>query len=347
MKTICTIPGDGIGVEVIGAARQVLEALRLDARFVEAEAGWTTFFRTGNALPETTLQAVCSADATLFGAVSSPSERVAGYRSPIVGMRRALNLSACVRPVQSPPLPGARPNIDIVVVRENTEGLYSGLETRTGDEEATAQRVITRAASERIVRWALAYAQANGRRRITVVHKANVLRETCGLFRETALRVLAEAAPIEVDEMLVDNAAYQLARNPERFDVIVTTNLFGDILSDVASVWGGGLGLAASANYGPHTAIFEPVHGSAPDIAGTGRANPLATFSAAALMLDYLGESTRASTLRAAINAVLRDGPHTPDLGGNATTAAVTDRCLALINEYAGGDTVRAAMIGA
>jgi homoisocitrate dehydrogenase len=207
--------------------------------------------------------------------------------------------------------------------------------------------VITRAASERIVRWALSYAQNNGRRRITVVHKANVLRETCGLFRETALRVLADAAPIEVDEMLVDNAAYQLARNPERFDVIVTTNLFGDILSDVASVWGGGLGLAASANYGPHTAIFEPVHGSAPDIAGTGRANPLATFSAAALMLDYLGESTRATTLRAAITTVLRDGPHTPDLGGAATTDAVTDRCLALINEYAGGDTVRAAMIGA
>ncbi|HYF65401.1 MAG TPA: isocitrate/isopropylmalate dehydrogenase family protein [Herpetosiphonaceae bacterium] len=346
MKTICTIPGDGIGVEVIGAARRVLEALRLDARFVEADAGWTTFFRTGNALPEATLQAVCSADATLFGAVSSPSERVAGYRSPIVGMRRALSLSACVRPVQSPPLAGARPDIDIVVVRENTEGLYSGLETRTGDEEATAQRVITRAASERIVRWALSFAQANNRRRITVVHKANVLRETCGLFRETALRVLADAAPIAVDEMLVDNAAYQLARNPERFDVIVTTNLFGDILSDVASVWGGGLGLAASANYGPHTAIFEPVHGSAPDIAGTGRANPLATFSAAALMLDYLGEGERATLLRAAINAVLRDGPHTPDLGGAATTDAVTERCLDLISEYA-GDTGRAAMIGA
>nr|MBA3469984.1 isocitrate/isopropylmalate dehydrogenase family protein [Herpetosiphonaceae bacterium] len=331
------IAGDGIGAEVVPAARQVLEALRPDLRFSEAAAGWATFQQTGTALPESTLQAVRAADATLFGAVSSPLERVAGYRSPIVGMRRALNLYACVRPVQSPPLAGSRPNIDIVVVRENTEGLYSGVETREGDERATAQRVITREASEQIVRWALGYAQAHGRRRITVVHKANVLRETCGLFRETALRVLADAGAIQVDEMLVDNAAYQLARSPERFDVIVTTNLFGDILSDVASVWGGGLGLAASANYGPQSAIFEPVHGSAPDIAGRGCANPLATFGAAGLLLEHIGDHAAARKLRSAINTMLHDGPHTPDLGGSATTDAVTNRCIHLIHE--GHDT--------
>ncbi len=333
MTTICLIAGDGIGAEVVPAARQVLEALRPDLRFSEAAAGWAIFQQTGTALPESTLQAVRTADATLFGAVSSPVERVAGYRSPIVGMRRALNLYACVRPVQSPPLAGARPNIDIVVVRENTEGLYSGVETREGDERATAQRVITREASERIVRWALSYAQAHGRRRITVVHKANVLRETCGLFRETALRVLADAGAIQVDEMLVDNAAYQLARSPERFDVIVTTNLFGDILSDVASVWGGGLGLAASANYGPQSAIFEPVHGSAPDIAGRGCANPLATFGAAGLLLEHIGAHAAAGKLRSAISTILRDGPHTPDLGGSATTDSVTNACLNLIHE--------------
>ena len=326
MHTICLINGDGIGAEVIPAARRVLELLDLPLRFVEAEAGWQTFQRTGNALPDATLEAVQHADATLFGAVSSPSQRVAGYKSPIVGLRRALDLYACVRPVQSPPLPDARPNIDIVVVRENTEGLYSGLEQRESAERATTTRVITVAATERIVQWALNYARANNRRRITIVHKANVLRETCGLFRETALRVLSDAGEINVDEMLVDNAAYQVARNPERFDVIVTSNLFGDILSDVASVWGGGLGLAASANYGVRSAVFEPVHGSAPDIAGQGIANPLATFSAAALMLDFLNHKPAANRLRTAINQVLASGKLTPDLGGNATTDEVTEQ---------------------
>ena len=327
MKTICLIAGDGIGAEVIPQARRVLDALDLDAHFSNADAGWATFQSTGDALPAATLAAVRSADATLFGAVSSPSERVAGYRSPIVGLRQALDLYACVRPVVSPPLAGSRPAVDLVVVRENTEGLYSGLETSDG-ERATAQRVITRTASERIVRWALHYAQHHGRKRITVVHKANVLRETCGLFREAALRVLADADGIAVDEMLVDNAAYQLARNPERFNIIVTTNLFGDILSDVASVWGGGLGLAASANYGPHHAIFEPVHGSAPDLAGRNCANPLATFGAAVLLLRHIGETTRAAILQTAITTVLRDGPHTPDLGGSATTTELTDACI-------------------
>jgi homoisocitrate dehydrogenase len=325
---ICLLGGDGIGPEVIAAARSVLEATGLHAEFQEWPVGWECFRREGTALPDETLAAVRKADATLLGAVSSPSERVHGYRSPVVQLRRELDLYACVRPVRTPPLPDARPNVDMVVVRENSEGLYIGREER-GDGYATAQRLITANGSARITRWAMQYARQPSRgyprRRITLVHKANVLRETCGLFRETALGVLADASDLAVDELLVDTAAYQLVRNPERFDIIVTTNLFGDILSDAASAWGGGLGLAASANLGDRHAIFEPVHGSAPDIAGRGIANPLAAVQAAALLLDHLHEHDRAQHVRFAVDAALRAPMWTPDLGGTATTADVTN----------------------
>jgi homoisocitrate dehydrogenase len=260
--------------------------------------------------------------------------------------------------------------VDLVVVRENTEGLYSGRE-RIEDDGATAiaERVITRRASERIVRAAFELARKRqlavvsgslstfekprstdhglpARPRVTIVHKANVLRETCGLFRATALQVAAEYPDIAADELLVDNAALQLVQRPERFDVIVTTNMFGDILSDVASYWGGGLGLAVSANLGDRQALFEPVHGSAPDIAGQGIANPLAAIGCAALLLDYLADGRSQMTdgklpriaeatssdeyriwarrIRAAIAATLASGPKTPDLGGSATTDTVT-----------------------
>ena len=333
--TICLVPGDGIGREVIPAACAALEATGLPCRFVEAEAGWDCFQRHGTALPPATVEAVRGADATLLGAVGSPSQRVAGYRSPVVELRQALDLYACVRPVQTVPLPMERPGIDMVIIRENSEGLYAGREERIegGDGPvAIAQRVISRTGSRRIAAFALAYARRHGRRRVTIVHKANVLRETCGLFRETALEVFAQeepgAPPIVVDELLVDTAAYHMVRSPERFDVVVTTNLFGDILSDAASAWGGGLGLAASANIGPATAIFEPVHGSAPDIAGRGIANPLAAIGAAALLLDYLGEPLRAAILRSAVDDTLRGGVHTPDLGGTAMTADVLTSVL-------------------
>ncbi|PLS82578.1 MAG: isocitrate dehydrogenase [Chloroflexi bacterium] len=325
---IVLLPGDGIGQEVIPAAHAVLEATGLDAHFATWPIGWDCFEREGAALPTETLAAVRGADAALLGAVSSPSRRVAGYTSPVVGLRRALDLYACVRPVRTPPLPGARPNVDMVVVRENSEGLYVGQEERQGDT-AIARRVITRHGSSRITGWALRYARQHNRRRITLVHKANVLRETCGLFRETALEVLVEAGVMEVDELLIDTAAYQLVRAPERFDMIVTTNLFGDILSDAASAWGGGLGLAASANLGEHGAVLEPVHGSAPDIAGRGIANPLAAIGAAALLLDHLGESERGERVRQAVDATLRAGVWTPDLGGTATTADVTNYVIA------------------
>ncbi len=320
---IALLPGDGIGPEVIAAARAVLEATGLDARYESWPIGWDCFVSHGAALPDETLAAVRDADAALLGAVGSPSRRVLGYRSPVVALRRELDLYACVRPVRTPPLPTARPGIDMVIVRENSEDLYAGQEERDGDV-AIARRVVTARGSARIARWALAYALTHGRRRVTIVHKANVLRETCGLFREAALAVLHDSHGFAVDELLVDTAAYHMVRDPARFDVIVTTNLFGDILSDAASAWGGGLGLAASANLGDRHAIFEPVHGSAPDIAGRGIANPLAAFGAAALMLDHLGETQRAARLRESIDAALRSGIWTPDLGGDATTADVT-----------------------
>ncbi len=330
-RVICLIEGDGIGHEVIPAGRRLLEATGLGWRFVEAEAGWGAFERHGVALPEATVAAVEGADATLFGAVSSPLSPVEGYRSPIVALRRHLDLYANLRPIASQPIPDSRPGIDMLIVRENSEGLYSGIE-RCDDDRAVTERVITRRASERIARRALELA-ARRRKHLTVVHKANVLRATCGLFREAAFAVAEEYPHVEVEEQLVDAVAMRLITAPEQYDVIVTTNLFGDILSDEAAALVGGLGLAPSGNMGDHHALFEPVHGSAPDIAGKGIANPLATFGAVAMLLDYLDEPLWAQRVRAAIHAVLVEGPHTPDLGGDAATDRVTDACIERMRE--------------
>ena len=319
-RTLCLIPGDGIGREVIAAARDVLDALRLDVSITEGDAGFDLFRRTGEALPEETLALAAASDAVLFGAVGSPSTRTPGYRSPIVAMRRELDLFACVRPVRS--LPGADRPVDLVVVRENTEGMYSGRERRV-DDRAELVRVISEPATARVARFAARFVRRHGRRRVTVVHKANVMRETCGLFREVALRELAEAG-VEADERLVDAAAYELAARPERFDVVLTSNLFGDVLSDLVAVHAGGLGLVPSANLGERHAVFEPVHGSAPDIAGRGVCNPIATLRALAMALSHLDEADVARRLEDAIEHVLTEGPRTSDLGGAARTDDVT-----------------------
>jgi len=330
MKRICIIPGDGIGREVVPAAQRVLEATGLALEFLPAEAGWDTFQRTGEALPPETTEAVRSTDATLFGAVSSPSQRVDHYRSPIVSLRHGLDLYANLRPSRSQPIITSRPGIDLLIVRENSEGLYAGRE-RVAADEAVTERVITRRASERIARVAFELAQQR-RRHVTIVHKANVLRATCGLFREAALDVASEFPDVHCDELLVDTCAMRLITDPEGFDVIVTTNMFGDILSDEAAALVGGLGLAPAANQGEEHAIFEPVHGSAPDIAGRGIANPLATIAASAMLLDWLGEAALAERVRGAIDSVLRYGPHTPDLGGDGTTEAVTCAVIQYLN---------------
>ncbi len=311
--TITVIPGDGIGQEVIPAAQRVLEACDLPLRFQQAEAGFGTFERLGDALPPETLALCRASDAILFGATSSPMTKVAGYRSPVLGLRRALDLFANIRPARAD-------GIDLVIVRENTEGLYSGRE-RVEDGGATAitERVITARASERIVRAACELARQR-RGHLTLVHKANVLKETCGLFRRVGLEVTAEYPDLTVDELLVDAAAMFLVQNPARFDVIVTTNLFGDILSDLAAGLCGGLGLAPSANVGAGgPGLFEPVHGSAPDIAGQGIADPRGAILSAALLLDHLGY--------AEVGAAVRDTTdHTPF---QSTTAATTDAIIA------------------
>ena len=314
------IPGDGIGREVIPAAVEVLTATNLAFEWIELEAGWETFRERGSALPQETLVCLQDCDASLFGAVSSPSSPVPGYRSPIVVLRQALDLYANLRPVRS--LPGTREGIDLLIVRENTEGLYAGIETLDG-ERAIAQRVVTRRASARIVRLACEKAMTR-RRHLTLVHKANILRQTCGLFRAVGLEVAAEFPELRLEEMLVDTAALRLVQSPEDFDVLVTTNLFGDILSDEAAGLVGGLGLAPSGNVGERHGIFEPVHGSAPDIAGRGIANPIAAVLASAMMLDYLGETEVSNRIQLAVETILRMGPRPRDLGGSASTREVT-----------------------
>lgn len=323
---ICLLPGDGIGPEVIDCAEQVLRALPLDLEFVCAEIGFGAYERLGTPLPDSTLEEIRSASATLFGSVTTPPA-IPGYFSPVVRMRQSLDLYANLRPCRSIPHSSSRPNIDFVIVRENTEGLYSGIERLEDDgNRAITERVITRKGSERIIRKAFDLARQTGRTNVHVVHKANVLRQTCGLFRAVALEVSEEYADILMHEILVDTCAMELVRAPEQFEVIVTTNLFGDILSDEACMFVGGLGVAASGNIGIDAAVFEPVHGSAPTLVGTGKANPIATLLATAMMLDYLNEKESAERLRNAVQACIANQESTPDLDGNLTTNQVTER---------------------
>jgi homoisocitrate dehydrogenase len=299
---ITLINGDGIGGEVIPAARQVLSALNLPLEFQEAEAGFGTFEKIGNALPPETLAACENSDAVLFGATQSPMGKVAGYASPILSLRKHFDLFANLRPA----IAG---NIDMFVVRENTEGLYSRRE-RVEDDGQTAitERVITAKASRRIVRLACEIAMSRPRKKLTIVHKANVLKETCGLFRTSAFEVTKDFPDLQVDEVLVDAAAMFMVQDPTRFDVIVTTNLFGDILSDLAAGLTGGLGIAPSANVGEgKPGIFEPVHGSAPDIVGKGIADPRAAILSGALALETLGYMDEAAELK----QIVYGTPHT------------------------------------
>jgi homoisocitrate dehydrogenase len=333
VTTICLIPGDGVGREVIPAAADVLATVLPDARLETADAGWDCFRRTGTALPDGTRAAVAAADATLFGATQSPNTIVPGYHSPILALRQDLDLYANLRPTQQL-LPGDRP-MDLLIVRENTEGLYSGRERREGEDTAIAERVITRRASMRIARAAFEAARRRtaeyGRAgKVTIVHKANVLKLTDGLFRACCLEAAQEYPDVAADEMLVDATAMWLARDPERFDVILTTNLFGDILSDLAAGLAGGLGVAPSANVGAgRGGVYEPVHGSAPDIAGRGMANPIGAILSAALLLDDLGYTAQARRVRAAVRATVHAGTLTPDLGGTARTADVAQAICA------------------
>jgi homoisocitrate dehydrogenase len=325
---ICLLPGDGIGPEVVDQARAALEALPLDFEFTTADIGYGAYQRHGSPLPDDTLTAIRQADATLFGAVTTPPN-IPGYFSPVVRMRQSLDLYANLRPCRSFEHPSSRPGIDLLIVRENTEGLYSGVERLEDDgQKAITERVITRRGSERILRKAFELARQIGRSKVTVVHKANVLRQTCGLFRQTALDIAPDYPDISMNEMLVDTCAMELVRAPEQFEVIVTTNLFGDILSDEACMFVGGLGVAASGNIGLEAAVFEPVHGSAPTLAGTGKANPTATLLATVMLLEHLGENAQANRLRSAVEACLAANEVTEDMGGTLSTSQMTARVI-------------------
>ncbi len=315
MYKISVIPGDGIGKEVMEATLHVLEALDVDFDYTFADAGDEHMAKTGVALPQETVDIVKASQACLFGAAGETAADV------IVKMRQELDLYVNLRPVKS--YPGTKclfDNLDFVIVRENTEGLYIGLEEETL-EGATATRVITRQASERICKFAFEYAKKTGRGKVTAVHKANVLKKTDGVFKDSFYKVSKEYPEIELDDRYVDATAMFFITRPEMFDVIVTTNLFGDILSDEGAGLVGGLGLIPSANIGENQGLFEPVHGSAPRHAGKGSANPSAMILSAVLMLNYLEETVAAQKLEDALVKVLKEGQVvTPDLGGNATT---------------------------
>ena len=328
MYHICLLPGDGIGPKVIECAEQVLRALPLDFEFIHAGIGFNTYARFGTPLPDSTVEKIHDASATLFGAVTTPPN-IPDYFSPVVRMRQSLELYANLRPIRSIPHSSSRPGIDLLIVRENTEGLYSGIERIEDDgRRAITERVITHKGSERIVHKAFELARQMNRKTVHLVHKANVMRQTCGLFRSVALEVAENYPDIIMKEMLVDTCAMELVRAPEQFEIIVTTNLFGDILSDEACMFVGGLGVAASGNIGVDSAVFEPVHGSAPTLAGTGKANPIAAILAAGMMLDYIGEKDQAVCLRNSVESCIANGQVTPDLGGVLSTDQVTESII-------------------
>lgn len=329
MFKIAVVPGDGIGREVIPEAVRLLESTGLRFDFQRVEVGYEVYKEVGDPVPDEAIDEIKENRACLFGATTTPVG-VEGYRSAIITLRRALNVYANVRPAKSYPVPSSQEDVDLVVVRENTEGLYSRVEWGT-ENAAFTVRIITREATERIARYAFDLAMKR-RKRVTVVTKANVMRKTCGLFREACLEVAEEYPDVEVRELFIDVAAMNMLLKPKEYDVIVTSNLFGDILSDVAAGLVGGLGIVPSANIGSEYGLFEPVHGSAPDIAGKGIANPVAAFLSAALMLEYLGEENWSTRIEDAIISVLREGRTlTPDLGGASTTSQLTDAVISAL----------------
>lgn len=319
MYEISVVPGDGIGKEVIEACIHVLNAMDLDLNYSFADAGDECLEETGTALPDETLELVKKTDACLFGAVGESASEV------IIKLRQELNLFANIRPVKS--YPGAKAiydDIDFVIVRENTEGLYSGQE-EVFEDRATAKRIITREASERICRHAFEYAKKEGRNKVTAVHKANVLKKTDGLFKKIFYEVAEDYPEIETEDFYIDATAMYLLNKPQSFEVIVTTNLYGDILSDEGAGLVGGLGLLPSGNIGEDNGIFEPVHGSAPTIAGKGIANPAAMILSAAMMLKFLGESEKAENLENAVVETLKNEEKTVDLGGSLSTMEMAE----------------------
>jgi isocitrate dehydrogenase (NAD+) len=323
MTTITVIRGDGIGPEIMDATLHVLDTMQLGLQYEFADAGMVALEKHGELLPSATMDSIRKNRIALKSPLTTPVGE--GFSSINVELRKRFDLYANVRPAKSFPNTKSRfpSGVDLITVRENTEGAYIGEGQALSEDGETAvlTQKVTRRGSERIVRYAFELARKTGRKKVTVVHKANILKSTSGLFLRTARTVAAEYPDIQCNEMIVDNTCMQLVMKPEQFDIIVTTNLFGDIISDLCAGLVGGLGLAPGANIGTEAAIFEAVHGSAPDIAGKGIANPCALLLGAAQMLDHLGQAQNAERLRKAIIATLeaRDSL-TPDLGGEGTT---------------------------
>ena len=356
---IAWLPGDGIGKDVMEAAKIVLDKVNLDAEFIHGDIGWEFWCKEGDALPQRTIELLKNVDAALFGAITSkpvkaaeaelvPELRGKGlvYRSPIVRMRQLFDLYICLRPCKA--YPGNPLNykegIDLVVFRENTEDLYSGVEfypvpeelklvlnkhsknfepfsNLNFDEYAVSCKINTRKGSERIVRAAFEFARKNNRKKVTIVHKANVVRATDGLFLETAREVAKDYPEIQFDEANVDAIMMWLLKNPHNYDVLVAPNLYGDIVSDLCAQMVGGLGFGCSGNIGEKLAVFEPTHGSAPKYAGMYKVNPIATILAAKMMLEWLGENEKAQAIENAVAEVIREGKvRTYDMGGTAST---------------------------
>ena len=330
---VTLISGDGIGPSISSATVRLLEAAGADITWDAQYAGMAGVARFGDPIPDQTLDSIKRTRVALKGPLETPVGE--GFRSINVALRKTFELYANVRPAHTIRPGGRYENVDIVLIRENTEGLYIGNEhyIKIGsDPRAAAESIalITRAGSERIVRYAFDYAEKHGRKKVTLVHKANILKNSQGLFLDVGRMLAREFSTIEFEEVIVDAMAMNLVLKPERYDVIVTTNLFGDILSDLISGLVGGLGLAPGANIGLGGAIFEAVHGTAPDIAGKGVANPGALMLAACMMLEYLCDEPRAQRIRSAIEETIREGKTvTRDLGGTATTDQFTDAIIA------------------
>jgi len=332
---VVLIPGDGIGPEVAGAVQRVFEAASAPVDWVEARAGVVALEAVGALLPDSTLEAIREHRVALKGPCSTPVGE--GFSSVNVRLRRTLDLYGAVRPIRN--LAGVETRfsgVDIVVIRENTEGLYSGIENEITAGVVTSLKVATEKACTRIAELAFRYARERSRRRVTVFHKANIMKLTDGMFRRCARTVSERYPDIEHDDLIIDAGCMKLVQDPSRFDVILLENLYGDVVSDLCAGFVGGLGVVPGANLGDECALFEAVHGSAPDIAGKGIANPLALLMSAVMMLDYLAEErgdvacrTVGERIRAAYDRALADGKKTRDLGGDLDTAGFVDALIA------------------
>jgi isocitrate dehydrogenase (NAD+) len=329
---VVLIEGDGIGPEVTNAARRVVAATGVKIDWVKAPAGLRAAEQLGEPLPDETLEMIRRYRVALKGPCTTPVGK--GFRSINVRLRQGLDLFASVRPVRT--LPGVKTpyeKVDLVVVRENTEGLYAGLEHEVVPGVVESVRLITRPAAERIVRFAFELARTDGRRLVTFCHKADVMRLSDGLFLECAREVADEFPFIEFDEKPIDNVCLEMATDPSKFDVLVMENLFGDVISDLAAGLVGGLGVVPGANLGQRYAVFEAVHGSAPDIAGQGLANPIALVRSAAMLLEHIGHRPAAGRIERSVVKTLQAGVGlTRDLGGDGTTATITDQLVKNLN---------------